>query len=91
MANLTIRNTEVTTERGLTVGIEPEWKVEKQPAWLVAAIRKTLPRCQADTLKRRRFWTKPRIHSLTAFVLVATRSFNGLGNGAEGCWRKLHR
>ncbi|RAY20178.1 hypothetical protein DP180_13760 [Enterobacter kobei] len=26
----------------MAVGIEPEWKVEKQPAWLVAAIRKTI-------------------------------------------------
>jgi hypothetical protein len=25
-----------------TVGKEPEWKVQKQPAWLVAAIRKTI-------------------------------------------------
>jgi hypothetical protein len=24
------------------VGIEPEWKVDKQPAWLVAAIKKTI-------------------------------------------------
>lgn len=24
------------------MGIEPEWKVEKQPAWLVAAIKKTI-------------------------------------------------
>ncbi|MDS0957871.1 hypothetical protein OSC04_18765, partial [Enterobacter hormaechei] len=24
------------------MGKEPEWKVEKQPAWLVAAIRKTI-------------------------------------------------
>jgi hypothetical protein len=29
-------------DKGLTVGIKPEWKVEKQPAWLVAAIRKTI-------------------------------------------------
>jgi len=29
-------------DKGLTVGIEPEWKVEKQPAWLVSAIRKTI-------------------------------------------------
>lgn len=28
--------------KGLTVGNEPEWKVERQPAWLVAAIRKTI-------------------------------------------------
>jgi hypothetical protein len=26
----------------LTVGNQPEWKVEKQPAWLVAAIRRTI-------------------------------------------------
>ena len=26
----------------LAVGIEPEWKVDKQPAWLVAAIKKTI-------------------------------------------------
>ena len=26
----------------LTVGKEPEWKVDKQPAWLVAAIRRTI-------------------------------------------------
>lgn len=24
------------------MGIEPEWKVDKQPAWLVAAIKKTI-------------------------------------------------
>lgn len=28
--------------KGLTVGNKPEWKIEKQPAWLVAAIRKTI-------------------------------------------------
>lgn len=28
--------------KGLTVGNEPEWKVERQPAWLVAAIKKTI-------------------------------------------------
>lgn len=28
--------------KGLTVGNKPEWKVEKQPVWLVAAIRKTI-------------------------------------------------
>jgi hypothetical protein len=27
---------------GITVGNEPEWKVDKQPAWLVAAIKKTI-------------------------------------------------
>jgi hypothetical protein len=41
------------------VGKEPEWKVEKQPAWLVAQSGRRLPLCQADMLKRRRFWTKP--------------------------------
>ncbi len=28
--------------KGLTVGNEPIWKVERQPAWLVAAIKKTI-------------------------------------------------
>lgn len=28
--------------KGLTVGNKPEWKIEKQPAWLVSAIRKTI-------------------------------------------------
>lgn len=27
---------------GVTVGKEPEWKVERQPSWLVAAIKKTI-------------------------------------------------
>ncbi|WP_244608821.1 hypothetical protein [Enterobacter hormaechei] len=66
----------------MTVGIEPEWKVEKQPhGWWLQSGRQ-LPLCQADTLKRRRFWTKPRTHSLTAFVLVRPDLSNGLGNGA---------
>jgi len=29
-------------KKGLTVGIEPEWKVDKQPVWLVGAIKKTI-------------------------------------------------
>lgn len=37
---LTIRNNH--RREDLAVGIEPEWKVDKQPAWLVAAIKKTI-------------------------------------------------
>lgn len=29
-------------KKGKAVGNEPEWKVDKQPAWLVAAIKKTI-------------------------------------------------
>jgi hypothetical protein len=43
-----MENKEYTGERSgnhrrkAAVGIEPEWKVDKQPAWLVAAIKKTI-------------------------------------------------
>ena len=38
----TIQLTRHHRNKGLTVGNEPIWKVERQPAWLVAAIKKTI-------------------------------------------------
>lgn len=38
------------------MGIEPEWKVDKQPAWLVAAIKKRSPSFLADIQKLLSGW-----------------------------------
>lgn len=42
--------------KGLAVGIEPEWKVDKQPAWLVAAIKRRSPNCLVDIQKLLSGW-----------------------------------
>ncbi|KMT80005.1 hypothetical protein SEEN6805_02054 [Salmonella enterica subsp. enterica serovar Newport str. 36805] len=38
------------------MGNEPIWKVERQPSWLVVAIKKRLPICLVDMLRRRNGW-----------------------------------
>jgi hypothetical protein len=46
----------VPQEKGKAVGNEPEWKVDKQPAWLVAAIKKRSPNFLAGIPKLLSGW-----------------------------------
>lgn len=48
---------------------ESQWKVERQPAWLVAAIKKKQsPVCQVVTLRRRSGWVLLKMPCLTVCV-----------------------
>jgi hypothetical protein len=46
----------VPQKKGKAVGNEPEWKVDKQPAWLVAAIKKTITELLAGIPKQLSGW-----------------------------------
>jgi hypothetical protein len=55
------------------VGIEPEWKVDKQPAWLVAAIKKTITDLDGGMQKQLNGLALLKTHCLTAYVPMVIR------------------
>jgi hypothetical protein len=65
---------------------EPEWKVDKQPAWLVAAIKKRSLIWTVVMQKQLNGWALLKTHCLTAYVPMVIRFSSRLGNGSAACW-----
>jgi hypothetical protein len=80
--------------RGEIVGNQPEWKVERQPAWLVAAIRRTiadLPGGYDEAAEILGVYKSDDVTPATDPLHNRLRTngdqiFPGLGDGFTSCW-----
>ncbi len=81
---LMIRNNH--RKEDMAVGTEPKWKAEKQPAWLVAAIRKTIAALLVATPKLLTFCARHKIRYTIVFVMEEIKYFL---SGGQWCFRAL--